>query len=321
MQRAILAAALAMMAMGSASAGPPTSTYVHGKRLGFDECKARADAALRAEGYADFRDFGNGWTGHVPARSATVGCVHSVDPTTVVFIVVAGDDAGAAKQRLADRMSGSTPAPAGARRGECASLAGLWYHEGSPYRFNADGSWRYGGMEQAAAEGQWRARDAAAGAFEFNDRKSGLTQVAQLSEDGNHFTIEPQHTRVSRAAACNPDAAPPASTGSPDIGASPAPSGCPLAGTWTAQIDGLGQSTWALRADGSAQEQGLGNAHGSARVDGRMLSIQWVTGGYGGDYAIQLDESCATGQGTTRWLSTPPGVAPRSFATRFTRVP
>jgi len=138
-----LLSALTRTAPGQA---PELATLVQPLSVPFAQCRLRASAVLKAQGYTGFLEFGNGWIAHARGTSASISCIPQ-SGRTVVVIVTAGGQLVRESRRLFEELRGpeppppspadSTPHPAADASGSGwdATASGLDAHPGTRYTF------------------------------------------------------------------------------------------------------------------------------------------------------------------------------------------
>jgi hypothetical protein len=100
-ERWIAAAVLvAAAAAAGAAAAPSMSAIVFGLPISFEHCRGRVASALATEGYADSRDFGNGWLATTSTHSAAVSCIEGDGETVISLVVASEGDTVTSRDRL-----------------------------------------------------------------------------------------------------------------------------------------------------------------------------------------------------------------------------
>jgi hypothetical protein len=126
---------------------PQMASVVQPLPVPWEECKLRARAALKAQGYSGFLESGNGWIARARGTSASIVCVPQ-SGRTVLVIVTAGGQLVKESKRLYEAIRGpEPPAPAAVPEstltpaadttasGWDATASGLANHLGSRYTF------------------------------------------------------------------------------------------------------------------------------------------------------------------------------------------
>lgn len=90
---------------------PQMATLVQPLPVTFEECRLRASAVLKAQGYTGFLEFGNGWIAHARGTSASITCIPQ-SGRNVLVIVTAGGQLVKESKRLFEGIRGpETPPP------------------------------------------------------------------------------------------------------------------------------------------------------------------------------------------------------------------
>lgn len=102
-------------------ASPAMWTSVVGLNMSFDDCRDRVSDALEAEGYGNFRDFGNGYVAFTDTAAASVGCIRGEGETVLSVVVSGGNDVKARMERLVALVRGGGGRGGRTSEGEAAT--------------------------------------------------------------------------------------------------------------------------------------------------------------------------------------------------------
>jgi hypothetical protein len=104
-------ACLSFLAPFAASAAPPMWTRVFNMNISFEQCRERVRDALTTEGYANFRDYGSGWTATGGRLSVAAHCTATSNGVAVSIVIASdnGADGASPRERLADLIRRGSP--------------------------------------------------------------------------------------------------------------------------------------------------------------------------------------------------------------------